>query len=657
MKSIENKTILNDTVSFFNSKLGPIATQTQLTQNILNKIQEGRRNIKPWTPNKMCQYPSGQRIDEFNMNEGLGAVSLQPIIDSLNSFKIAAKNEIKTKFQAMGPETAKDSKLATGAVTLIKEVYEAAKCFTKTVTNVNNLISSYVQITSKMISDVLDKISQLEGEIETLKTPLLTIENQIIITKYGSKAIFDTLQTKTDIFDILGAVVELQNAISEAELTSQTLLNTDKRILKHLSIGLTLLQNRISSLIYYISLRSTLDYNKIVANASYMTDDFLDDFDFVEIQESSFNWSLTNSGALTDCNVFDSLTLIPRLNKIMKDYKANETNILIIDSRNEEGVIVVPEGGEGLISAGIDQRIGNDTGFVFELSINNGETIIRCDVWGQGIPNDNESIKRNVGVYYNHGRESFDYNKLIYIDNYNYRVFLTDDVKIDEIDIGSNYYFTDPTTSTPWTFRWVHTTDATLTRAFPILYKVMDKTKNSIDLKVLTGADLSVKDFIEGAISSDYSFIIDNNLSLPGDVNGNLKIFIKNYAGKYFVMDQYSVQKYNGTLPATLDLADDAAAIAWNIAQSQLSDQSSANYAMYIDFASITLKKYNVSSLVNKVPHAGEKIKCKNWSLIIYPIGSKPSDVNKIKFSNEFPGQDTYLFFLKAKWGFIPSQA
>jgi hypothetical protein len=657
MKQIENKTILNDTISFFESKLGPIATQTQLTQNILNKIQEGRRNIKPWQPNKMCQYPSGQRIDEFNMNEGLGAVSLQPIIDSLNSFKIAAKNEIKTKFQAMGPENAKDSKLAIGAVKLIKEVTEAAKCFTKTVTNVNNLISSYIQITNKMVSDVLNKISQLEGEIEELKQFFLVPDTKLLIIQFASETVLEVLQTRTDIFDILGAVVELQNALGEAEEASNTLLNSKKRIMKHLSINLTLLQNRINSLIYYMNLRKTLDYNKIVAGASYMKDDFLDDFDFVEVEESSFNWSLTNSGSLNDCNVFDTLTLIPRLNKMMKDYRANETNVLIIDSRNEEGYIVVPENGDGLISAGLDQRIGNDTGFVFELSINNGETIIRCDVRGQSNPDKNEVMNRNIGIYHNHGKESFDYNKLIYVSDNVYRVFLTDNGKIDEIEIGSNYYFNDPTTNTPWKFKWVHNTDSSLTKLFPILYKVIDKTKNSVDLKVLTNVDLKVTDFINDAIPSNYTFTFQNQSTLPGDVNGNMKIFIKNNIGQYLVMDQYSTQKFNANIPLTLDFANDIEAINWNVTQSQLSDQSLANYAMYIDFASVTLKKYNVSSLINKVPHAGEKIKCKNWSLIIYPVGSKPTDVNKITFSNEFPGQDIYLFFLKAKWGFIPNQS
>jgi len=141
MKQLEIDTSINSKPGHNATQLASKIVDAQIASNIINDIVSARRNLKPWRPRQLCQYPFPPRIDDFNVSRGLGSVSLKPCIDSLNNFKNNCIKEIKTKFQAMGPESAKDSKLAIGAVELIKEVLDAAQCFTQIVTNINNLIN------------------------------------------------------------------------------------------------------------------------------------------------------------------------------------------------------------------------------------------------------------------------------------------------------------------------------------------------------------------------------------------------------------------------------------------------------------------------------------------------------------------------------------
>ena len=202
MKKLENNTVLNSTIDFMHEHLGSVAEQSQLTSNILNQIQKSRRKIKPYRPRKLCQYPHKNRIDEFDMSHGLGKVNLQPCIDSLNNFKVNAINTIKTKFQAMGPETAKDTKLAAGAIELIKEVMEAAKCFSQMVQNVNKLIDSYIQAGNLIVGQVVITITTLTDQIEELKNKFISEAMINGLIGIISIDLLEQLQNKTDIFDM-----------------------------------------------------------------------------------------------------------------------------------------------------------------------------------------------------------------------------------------------------------------------------------------------------------------------------------------------------------------------------------------------------------------------------------------------------------------------
>lgn len=104
MRKLEKDTLINNTTEFLDNNLSPILKGTQLTSKILSKIQDGHKQLNPIALPSYCQFPGPARIDDFNLKEGLGHVSIQPAIDALNNFKKRCIEEIKTKMQAMGPE-------------------------------------------------------------------------------------------------------------------------------------------------------------------------------------------------------------------------------------------------------------------------------------------------------------------------------------------------------------------------------------------------------------------------------------------------------------------------------------------------------------------------------------------------------------------------
>lgn len=655
MKQPENKTILNDTISLLNSKMGPIAVKSQLTSTVLSGIQKGRQNFKPYIPKKMCQFPNPPRMDDFNMGEGLGVMSLQPAIDGLNQFKESVINEVKTKFQAMGPENAKDTKLAAGAVDLIKKVYDAAKCFTQVVTAVNKLVNTYIQVINFIIVDVINKINILEAQINQLRGMLCLQVNLAFLIQICGQALVSKLLGATGMFDLLGAVVELQNAIAEAEMAATTLLDSDKRIKKQLSIGLTLLQNRINSFLYYQSLHGCLETNKASAVDSFMVDDFLDNFNLDDIQEASFNWSVTNSGAIFDCNIDDELHIIPKMNDMVKNFNPATATFVTIAGRNEEGWIVVPDTYEGLISAGLDPILGRDTNLIFDLSINNGETIIRSVATGKRLgPNDSVTT-RTIGSYFNYGKETFDYHKVISIlEDNTFDLYLIDQTKKSDIVIGSLYKFINPLTLKPWMFSWDYDNgiDPVVPNYFPLLFKVIDVTSRYVKVKVLGETDLDITKYIPGANPTSYIFTTDF-AAPPGDINGNIKFDttdIDGMPGPTFgdilvdaIFTWPSVTIGLITIPA--QTVADGLHYRYDVADPIIKT--------YIEMNSLTLSKYNLVTLVDKIPHAGERIRCHNWTLSVRVMGNI-SKINGILFGTSYPGENISLFFLKAKWGFIP---
>lgn len=655
MKNIEDKTILNDIITQMNNTLGTVREQTQLTTSIINSINASHKKIKPLRNPKLCNFPHSSRKDEFNYNEGLGTLSLQPQIDALNNFKQSCIKAIKTKFEAMGPETSKDIKLATGAVSTLQEVLEAAKCFTQIVKNVNNLINSYIQSIIKMTNSVINTINKLESEINSLKSIFIT---QCRASSLISVILLDQLEKTTDILLIASILSEIQNELNSTQLELDYLSNSKERVILTLETSLSLLKNRISNFVFYMGFKNALNTNAGNASTMYMVDDFLDDFELEEVQASSFNWSVTNNSALYEYNLYDELNIIPKLNDMFKNYKSKATEItpLIIESRSQAGYLIMPEMEESLISCGLDPLAKCNVGLVIELSINHGETVIRAVARGETLDEDDIVVKKQLGKFVTKGMDNIEYTTLTTVTPGSEWTVVTD-LNTNIVNIGDRYTFNDPVTLEDWKFSYTSSDEVDYgVKYFPVLFEVTNKTHNTVTLRMLNDPDdFTYTDFTY----SPYTSYDNSYYTLPSLDNTGKYTCVGKINGNYILADtsnnpieipinvdsQRTRFKTTADLPVNPNL-DDGSALIWTNGTYTI-----LKYNVY----SFILKKYHSKTRILESPHAGEKIPCLNWSLSVYPIG-EDDDVNKIRFSGQFPNDQIYNFFLKAHWGFVPDE-
>lgn len=672
MRHQERPTIINDLATALNARITPITQNTQAAATIINRVTNSKKKLKPWIPPKFCMYPNSPRTDELSFNKGLGQISLQPAIDSLNQFKQAAIMAIKAQFNAMGPEGSKDAKLAIGAAEFLKNILEAAKCFTQMVKNVNRLVDTYINVINKLMTEVIQAIDTLESETMRLVRTITADPNlRTVVTV----EICDALDRATDIYEIISLISQLQLQIQQAMLETNTLLNSKERVLLHLQVNSTLLQNRVNTLLRYCAVRDILNSHKNGAELMYMTDNFLDDVDFSEIQASSFNWSVTNTAGLYEYNLTDELSIIPKLNNMFASYNQKASNPIIIAAREEQGYIFVPELEESVISAGIDSDIGSGVSLVLELSINNGDTIIRSTAKGLAPLEGEKIIRRNKGIYFSKSKEKIEYNKVIERGIDTWEIYLTE-TTLTPPAIGDLYYFKDPSTQATWDF--TITDDTTTTDyTFPALWKVTNITHNSVTLIKMDSSNLDAANFLSN-YNVSHVYTITNSNSIPGVLtatpglntnSGEIRIFgkvkdITNTGYNYFVSDpdtgtaipkRSSYQTVDdfkvGRVGVPDNPVDDTAAASWSWTDpSTLKVYTLVQTIQY----SITLNKYTLPvGYESDSPHAGDKIPCLNWSLSVYVTGD-PNEINKIRFSRDFIAQPISSFFLKAHWGFIP---
>lgn len=636
MYHLDKNTVLNSTAKALEKQLGPVATKSQLTQNVLNQIQAGRRKLKPYRPKQICMYPHSPKRDDFNISEGLGNVSLQPVIDHLNNLKKNIIREIKTKIQAMGPENTKDIKLAGGAVEIIQEVYEAAKCFSQIVSNVNKVIDTYIQGCNLIISQVVDQINTLTTQVNTLKRMLLTESIVHELEGVISKELIAKLNSYTSIFDMLGIVNEMLNAIESIETGLNTLGSTKRKIALHAKCSLMALRSAINGLNNALSTKEILNSNIEYAKTLVMKDDYLNDFNFSpDFLESSFNWSITNHNSIPDYSTIDEFSILTKLDGSFKNY-GNAQKPILIQSRSQPGYIVVPEDSDGMIALGVDESFPVNVTLTLELSINDGETIISARNTTDNKPNSDEMLKINKGQYMSNGKESFDFVRCTKKDSKTYSLILKEGKDLDDIPLGSLYNFVDPLTSETWNAIWRSSESRVIN--LPFIYKVVDKAPSEIVVE--RQDDLSpLKFFTSENYTYELGSIYDNSCYpyiSSGDIPDAGIFYLKDYVLDMFTLYEEDIDRVSGAV--TNDPHQ------YNI--------DNATKIVEIEVGVMKMQKYSPSA-TSKIPHAGDKIKCKNWALTLQVTGEQ-SDVNKVRFNKTFPTDEQHIIAMKAHWGFIP---
>jgi len=647
MKQIEQNTILTSTPLFLEHYMGPVAAQSGLSAKIMSAIYEGSASLntpsplKPWIPQKYCSYPNPPRLDEFNLKEGLGEITLQPIIDGLNQFKQNCIQAIKTKLQSMGPDGSRDAKLAKGVAETIQQVYTAAKCFTQVIQNITALINTYISIIDYVVVEVVAKITQLENQILTIQKMFDPVQLDIELLGVVSTELLKDIYI-SDILSILGKIDALLNQIGKLQTATHNLKRSPERALLHLEADLDLLRGMVVNFKYFTEMLGIANNNRTsgLILRGQITDNFLDDFDYSANTESGdYNWSVTNSGGLLEYNSDDELGILKKITNMCHSYVTNTSPVMVIDSRTVSGTIVVPGDGDGIISGGLDPLIGTKFGFLFDLNINNGETIIQTNITGTPTT-DGSIVNKTIGSFLTTGSSAFSYKKVVQNLDGTFNLYLTTATDADNVDIGGWYQSINVNISDKTTIDDAGNiqTDSTsnINPWFTVIngYNVMNGSATYNDLP-----------------GSGWDLILQNTLNLTKTyVPMVFKVIDVNTIFVTVKLLQPNVDFYPYQFIASND---------YNFIQDDNGNYNPQNKPPIdpLETTIFTMSKYIAATRENK-PQAGQKIPCKNWVLSIQPYSIKDNTnlvgVRNISFVRVNPSDVIRAIFLKCKFGFIP---
>lgn len=511
MRYPEKHTTLTDALVKLHRDLekGPaFGRDSKLALHLIERVEKSRAEMTPWIPKKLCQYPMQPKLDDFNLQSGLGKASLQGAVDALNNFKLNCLKAIKTKLEAIGPEAAKDSKLAAGAANVAKEILEAAKCFTKIVQNVNNLVDSYISAIDTATSDVINQINILEKEIAAIIISIRNFYPELVETSIGAS--LTALSSVTDIFTILATIDEIEKEYYKASNEIEYLKGTSDRIKYHLKADLHMLKSRVMALKYNSQIRDMLKSSRESAKNSYMKDDFLDDVN-TEIEDYaalSFDWSITNTAFFNHCSAYDSDDTIIKLNSYCKTYTANgwigtnsDANNEIVSSLSSlpitiashkgAGHIIIPDDGM-IVSAGIGRKAGPEVRLILELLIDDCSTIIQAMATGLKPPEGQVAVIARPTLITNSARE-INYTTCVKLGVDKYRLTLAENTEPPRINSLYKFTYTGSDQDMAYYAEYGHkyvvneTTGAkTLHKKvtkIPIPFKVIEATHNTVTLK------------------------------------------------------------------------------------------------------------------------------------------------------------------------------
>lgn len=610
----------------------PLSNQVATATNtvIFDSIAKAKPKPKPLIPKKYCQYPHQPNMDMFDLSEGLGKVSLKSSIDSLNNFKENCIRDIKTKIQSMGPEGSRDSKLAAGAIKTLKEITEAVKCFVETANNVNNLVTAYVNGITSAITQVTNTINLLTSQIATIKAMFNPDTLAAELIREIAPELLSQLNNSTGIIDLINVVNDLSNEMNNAQNAVRNLGNLQKRSFMQINCSLSLLKNSLNEMSRMLSLRASLQQSLNQASSFYVSASpatFLEGVPYLgtgnesliaAIENAGFSWSLTNSGNLTNYNISDELSVLPKLGDMCKNFSGN-AKPYIIASSDIVGTIVVPEDSPGLIQCGLDPGCGPSVSIVMELYINDGMTIIRSEARGSG-----ENV---YGKYYAKGSNVIEYysDSIIQIEDDYYELML---INTDSMLQGAEYYYFDPINI-----------DSQPLGSFVIESVGKSSVKGywsnlSSDVRYNTPVNNLVPLYVRDG----------DNGYVTVDENGNQ--YYKNAVGEP-TLDKHSADGGDNDKFYLTDLPDAHTDVFGHV--SRWTYYYNTQIKLFVvEYMEKTIRLTKKDSTINPsgIPHVGEQIAARNWILQVYPSGS-PEEIRAIDFTK-------HVVWMKAHWGFVP---
>lgn len=663
MQRLEKTSTINDSALLLASMPPPAVDVSLDPGQISANVHAVTPPSNPWILPSISSAPGmPPRADELNLNMGLGQVSLQPVIDGLNQFKTMCLNVIQTKREAIGPEATKDSNLAAGAVLVTKQVLEAAKSYTKAIKDINNLIQSYVSAIDIIFMQIIKQISLLQNQIQTIMNMVTGDYYYKLITSVAIKALLMQLKSTTDITVMLTLIIQIEAELIKLEREATKLSQTYDRVNIRFNAEIKLLKNAIYSLMHYTKIRDSLKGSRQAALSAIMIDDYLDGFNLDTYTSLSFDWSLTNSAGLTQYSLIDDqYHLIDRLNAMCKSFDPNHTSPIIIESKQDNGTIVVPDG--GILFAGLDPAATPGVSLFLELVIDNGATIISTQASGDPATG-TDPLVTHFGKYVNRGDKEINFSQCIKKSNDTYQLTLLQNSAIPKV--GDLYIFTTPGGSRPISYTLEYDVDGSTVVPvdMPMPFEVMDTSHNTVLVQRWNQTKLSHVDyFIDMTGKTNLSYSEDLELDIP-DSSNRIYMSASTLRDDYIVADSTNTiildsnSNFMTTLSLPLYFSGNYIPSTWNTYVATIVDPFDPNYNKYVyyNYASVlTLSLYTFNG-ISDTPHSGDKIKCKNWVLRTYVSGNVDK-VRSLRFSRTNSFDSAYIFFMRAHFGFIPADA
>lgn len=685
MRKLEHGSVINDLSMLLDERLPPILKEAQVAGQIIERVNKGRVDMRPWVPRKLCQYPNKPKMDDYNLNVGLGSASLQGAIDSLNNFKVNCLNAVKTKLQAIGPESAKDAKLAKGAATTLKEIYQAAKCFTQIVKNVNNLVDSYISAIDIAVVSVINEISAIENKIRSIIQ--IVLSSRVELVGLVSVELLNRLGSYGDIFELIGIIASIEAELVNAKREVKRLSQSKNRIMMHLEADLLLLKNRCYAFMYFLKFRDILKSKRSKAQNAYMVDDFLDDLDLNEYPALSYNWSLTNTTEIADCSFYDPSNIIGQLNEFCKKFSDGSVNPkdfvqpILVDARSGSGEIIVPDDGQ-LLTCGLDKDAGSQSAMILELAINGGSTIISSISYGvenkeEGDEYVGNRMKRGECKYITDSVSELQYSEREILAPGKYRLKVFKDSQLP--NVGSLLKFPIPASFNDY-FSY-HLTGDNFSDVRAIPFKVIESSPNSVVVERYTESETIENEAFTAHYPPNAKITMLDTIDIP---SADDDIYVASHFEKigadlkpvrhYLITDRSTGLPYENSITKTTqttDISENAVSPLKEIRslfiaseynpheynRRLLADPSHPAYRYPImsqKYPILSFMPFDLNPRSGSV-HAGDRIPCKDWSLRIYLIGQSEV-VNKIRFAREKDDDSTICSFMaKAKWGFIPT--
>jgi len=667
---------------------------------------------KNWDVACMAWLPQSKA--KFTAGKGLEGASYDAAIQEIERLKQMVLDKIQDLCAASFPDAIKGIPIAKRITDNAKRVTDAVQCFSSTVIKINNLVNSYVNELNKMIGwaaqqkQILDRLlTSAVKDLEYLCDKLQQMKdlNSPFWKQIEADAIISVVahlnSSSPDYMAALKAISNLSGAIDEAIDLSYKTFDHGVSLAYQMRATFYNTADMLSRWSFLDALETRMKRNRNHAHTMRLKDDLLERWNSqntAALRElGSYGFSLTNSGTWHQYSMIDTLRVLPKMQSFIDMYEETRDDMgirdaiknltpalakkvrdreslevsrgVFIDSREIPGHIVVDDTEFGLISCGLGPTVSPKVALVFDLIIDDGTTMVTA------IARGGESA---IGQYISYNRQDLEYEIIfpvhfdetvndyvrypdsammgdVVVDgetvslygygSYDFKAWeliVSNEDQLSYVTVGDVFVYMNPCSLFYHGQKiWVDGDQ----RFIPYEYQIKAIKGKSVFVELIDDVTRWIRKgetLTSGPERFPYykplEFGMGGADSGGGDPWGKRATdFIK--CG-------------DNCLPMMIEHPKTRERTLYSSAHN-FSSGGDAIYNMAVKEFNIKLTRMFGLMGPSEVPHALDSIKCKRWALYARFVGDV-KEIRKLNLDKQDFKTVTDLFFLKAKWGFMP---